>query len=92
MGDSDPFVEKELRPELLEAPCAPAGIALSLRHQPQLLFHLEVHARSRCSACGEIAKGIDDDAQSTRVRSIGLGDGGLTGVGRLGPSVNHRLA
>jgi S-formylglutathione hydrolase FrmB len=29
-----PFVEKELRPELLEAPCAPAGIALSLRHQP----------------------------------------------------------
>jgi S-formylglutathione hydrolase len=23
-----------LRPELLEAPCVPAGIALSLRHQP----------------------------------------------------------
>jgi S-formylglutathione hydrolase len=34
IGDSDPFVEKELRSELLEAPCAPAGIALSLRHQP----------------------------------------------------------
>ena len=34
IGDSDRFVEKELRPELLEAPCAPAGIALSLRHQP----------------------------------------------------------
>ena len=33
IGDSDPFVEKELRPELLEAPSAPAGIALSLRHQ-----------------------------------------------------------
>jgi S-formylglutathione hydrolase FrmB len=33
-SDSDPFVEKKLRPELLEAPCAPAGIALSLRHQP----------------------------------------------------------
>src|SRR3954467_4379158 len=25
-------------------------------------------------ACGEIAKGIDDDARSTRVRSIGRGD------------------
>jgi S-formylglutathione hydrolase len=34
IGDADRFVEKELRPELLEAPCAPAGIALSLRHQP----------------------------------------------------------
>ncbi len=40
----------------------------------------------------EIAKGIDDDAQPTRVRSIGRGDGGLAGVGRLGSSVNHRLA
>jgi hypothetical protein len=57
-----------------------------------VLFHLEVHARSRCLACGEIAKGIDNDAQSTRVRSIGRGDGGLAGVGRLGSSVNHRLA
>jgi hypothetical protein len=28
IGDSDRFVEKELRPELLEAPCVPAGIAL----------------------------------------------------------------
>jgi S-formylglutathione hydrolase len=35
IGDPDPFVEKELRPELLEAPCAPAGIALSLHHQPE---------------------------------------------------------
>jgi S-formylglutathione hydrolase len=34
IGDSDPFVEKEMPPELLEAPCAPAHIALSLRHQP----------------------------------------------------------
>ena len=42
--------------------------------------------------CGEIVKGIDDDAQSTRVRSIGRSDGGLAGVGRLGSSVNHRLA
>src|SRR5262249_42086701 len=25
--------------------------------RPQLLFHLEVHARSPCLACGEIAKG-----------------------------------
>ena len=51
-----------------------------------------LEAPSRCLACGEIAKGIDDDAQSTRVRSIGRGDGGLAGVGRLGSSVNHRLA
>ena len=34
IGDSDPFVEKEWRPELREALCAPTGIALSLRHQP----------------------------------------------------------
>ena len=37
-------------------------------------------------------EGIDDDAQSTRVRSIGGGNGSLTGVGSTGSSVNHRLA
>jgi S-formylglutathione hydrolase FrmB len=34
IGNSDRYIEKELRPELPEAPCAPAGIALSLRYQP----------------------------------------------------------
>jgi S-formylglutathione hydrolase len=34
VGDSDPFVEKELRPELLEQACAAAGIPLTLRVQP----------------------------------------------------------
>jgi S-formylglutathione hydrolase len=34
VGDADPFLEKELRPELLERACADAGIALSLRLQP----------------------------------------------------------
>jgi S-formylglutathione hydrolase len=34
VGDADPFIEKELRPELLEGPCAEAGIALTLRRQP----------------------------------------------------------
>jgi S-formylglutathione hydrolase len=34
VGDSDPFLQKELRPELLEAACADAGIALTLRRQP----------------------------------------------------------
>ena len=34
VGDSDPFIEKELRPELLERACAEAGIALTLRRQP----------------------------------------------------------
>ena len=34
VGDADPFIEKELRPELLEAACAKAGIALTLRRQP----------------------------------------------------------
>ena len=34
VGDADPFIEKELRPDLLEAPCAEAGIALTLRVQP----------------------------------------------------------
>ncbi|HEX8842881.1 MAG TPA: S-formylglutathione hydrolase [Sphingomicrobium sp.] len=34
VGDVDPFLEKELRPELLERACADAGIALTLRMQP----------------------------------------------------------
>lgn len=34
VGDADPFIEKELRPELLEQACASAGIPLSLRVQP----------------------------------------------------------
>jgi len=34
VGDADPFIEKELRPELLERACAAAGIPLTLRIQP----------------------------------------------------------
>ena len=34
VGDADPFIEKELRPELLEAACAKAGIPVTLRIQP----------------------------------------------------------
>lgn len=34
IGDSDPFVEKELRPELLQQSCVAAGINLQLRHRP----------------------------------------------------------
>ena len=34
VGDADPFIEKELRPELLERACERAGIALTLRRQP----------------------------------------------------------
>jgi len=34
VGTADPFIEKELRPELLEEACAEAGIALTLRTQP----------------------------------------------------------
>jgi S-formylglutathione hydrolase len=34
VGTADPFLEQELRPELLEAACAEAGIALTLRRQP----------------------------------------------------------
>jgi S-formylglutathione hydrolase len=34
VGDADPFIEKELRPELLERACADAGIPLKLRIQP----------------------------------------------------------
>ena len=33
VGTDDPFIEKELRPELLEAACAEAGIPLTLRRQ-----------------------------------------------------------
>jgi len=34
VGEADPFIEKELRPELLEQSCAEAGIKLTLRRQP----------------------------------------------------------
>jgi len=34
VGDADPFIEKELRPELLEQACSAAGIPLKLRIQP----------------------------------------------------------
>jgi len=34
VGDADPFIEKELRPELLERACEAAGIPLNLRIQP----------------------------------------------------------
>ncbi len=34
VGDTDPFIEKELRPELLERACEQAGIALTMRIQP----------------------------------------------------------
>jgi S-formylglutathione hydrolase len=31
VGESDPFLDKELKPELIERACADAGIALTLR-------------------------------------------------------------
>ena len=34
VGDADPFLDKELKPELLEDACAKAGIPLTLRRQP----------------------------------------------------------
>jgi S-formylglutathione hydrolase len=34
VGEADPFLDKELKPELLEQACADAGIALTLRRQP----------------------------------------------------------
>jgi S-formylglutathione hydrolase len=34
VGDADPFIEKELRPELLERACEAAAIPLTLRVQP----------------------------------------------------------
>jgi S-formylglutathione hydrolase len=34
VGEADPFLEKELRPELLEDACSDAGIPLTLRRQP----------------------------------------------------------
>jgi S-formylglutathione hydrolase len=34
VGDADPFLDKELKPELLEQACADAGIGLALRRQP----------------------------------------------------------
>ncbi len=34
VGDEDPFLDQQLRPELLEQACAYAGIGLTLRRQP----------------------------------------------------------
>jgi len=34
VGTADPFLERELKPELLEAACAGAGVPLTLRMQP----------------------------------------------------------
>ena len=34
VGDADPFLERELKPELLERACVDAGIPLTLRRQP----------------------------------------------------------
>ena len=34
IGEADPFLEKELKPELLEAACRDAGIPLTLRRRP----------------------------------------------------------
>lgn len=34
VGTADPFLERELRPELLETACAKAGIVLHMRRQP----------------------------------------------------------
>ncbi len=34
VGDSDPFLERELRPELFESACQKAGVKLTLRRQP----------------------------------------------------------
>ena len=34
IGEADPFLENELKPELLEAACGEAGIALTLRRRP----------------------------------------------------------
>ncbi|MEO7278133.1 MAG: S-formylglutathione hydrolase [Sphingomicrobium sp.] len=34
VGDADPFLDSELRPDLLEAVCAQSGIPLTLRRQP----------------------------------------------------------
>ena len=34
VGEADPFLERELKPELLERACADAGIPLTLRRQP----------------------------------------------------------
>jgi S-formylglutathione hydrolase len=34
VGDADPFLEKELRPELLEQACSEAEVPLTLRRQP----------------------------------------------------------
>ena len=59
VGDADPFLERELKPDLLETACAKAGIALKLRRQPSydhsyyfistfMADHLRWHAERLC--------------------------------------------
>ena len=96
VGDADPFIEKELRPELLDRACAAAGIALTQRIQPgydhSLLFHLDVHGRPFALARGETAKGIENDAQPPRVSSGCGGDGRFARMVRTGASIPEQLA
>jgi S-formylglutathione hydrolase len=59
IGDADPFLEQELRPELLEGACLEAGLSLTLRRQPGydhsyyfistfLADHVAWHAQRLC--------------------------------------------
>ena len=96
VGTADPFIEKELRPELLEASMqdgwhsADAAPAAGVRSQ--LLFHLDVHGRPFALARGEIDQGIEDDAQPPRIRSTGGGDGRLACLDRARPSIARQMA
>ena len=96
VGGADPFIEKELRPELLEQACPgcrhPANAPPAAGVRPQLLLHLDVHGRSPRLACGEIEEGIDHEAQPPRLHTDCGGDGRLTRVGRPGARVPHQLA
>lgn len=60
IGDADPFLDKELKPELLKIACRDAGIPLTLRRQPGydhsyyfiqsfIEDHLRHHASSLCA-------------------------------------------
>ena len=96
VGDADPFIEKELRPELLERACAEAGIPLTLRIQPGydhsyyfistfMADHLRWHAE-------RLRQGIGHDTQPPRLRSDWRRRWARRSHGAAGPSFAYQLA
>ena len=95
VGDADPFIEKELRPELLDRACDAADIALTQRIQPGTITLIISSRRSWpiiCAGTRRDCEGGRNDAQPPRVSSGCGGDGRFARMVRTGASVPEQLA